>query len=63
MWIYFETKDLGKIADLSKNIVWFVLPSLVFFVALPTLLKQGVNFHASLLSSTGITVLAYTLGG
>ena len=27
LWMYFETKDTGKIAELSIDIFWLVLPS------------------------------------
>jgi hypothetical protein len=36
-----------------------VLPSLVLFVALPLLLRGGVEFYASLAVSVGLTVAAY----
>jgi hypothetical protein len=38
-----------------------VLPSLALFVALPLLLKQGINFYLSLGISIGITVGCYFL--
>lgn len=31
IWLYIETKDVGKIAELSTNIFWLVIPSLSFF--------------------------------
>ena len=48
LWIYAETKDSGKIADLSWSILWLVIPSLVLFAALPFLIKRGAGFHAAL---------------
>ncbi|HRT59301.1 MAG TPA: DUF3147 family protein, partial [Candidatus Syntrophosphaera sp.] len=38
LWIYLETKDTAKIATLSTEIFWLVLPSLVFFILFPVLL-------------------------
>ena len=38
IWLYGETGDTGKIASLSVSIFWYVLPSLVLFIALPMLL-------------------------
>ena len=32
LWIYLETKDTARIATLSTEIFWLVLPSLVFFI-------------------------------
>ena len=39
-WIWFETHDAVKIADFSRSVFWFVLPSLLFFIALPWFLPR-----------------------
>lgn len=59
LWLYGETGDTAKIAELSKGIFWYVLPSLVLFIALPLLLNVGVNFWISLAVSCGLTFAAY----
>lgn len=59
VWLYAETRDTEKIAALSTSILWFVLPSLVLFIALPLLLRSGVNFWLSLALSLGCTAVAY----
>ena len=59
IWLYTETKDVAKVSTFSNSVFWLVLPSLLLFIALPLLLKQGVNFYLSLGLSVGITVLAY----
>ena len=59
IWLYGETGDTGKIADLSISIFWFVLPSLVLFIALPLLLSRGVGFWLSLLIASAVTFGAY----
>jgi hypothetical protein len=51
IWLYLDTKDAGKISDLSYGIFWAVLPSLLFFIALPLLLKAGLKFPLALLVS------------
>lgn len=61
VWLYQDTKDIGKINDLSMGIFWLVLPSLAFFIALPLLLKQGLNFYLGLLISIGVTATCYYL--
>jgi len=61
VWLYQDTKDVTKISELSISIFWLVLPSLALFVALPLLLKQGLNFYLSLLVSIGITGTCYYL--
>ena len=54
IWLYFETADTTRIADLSRNVFWLVLPSLPFFVLLPYLLKRSLNFYASLGLATAV---------
>lgn len=58
-WLYIDTKDVSKISALSSSVFWLVLPSLAFFVTLPILLKQGINFYISISVSTGITIGCY----
>ncbi|MGF1484487.1 MAG: DUF3147 family protein [Opitutales bacterium] len=55
------TKAINDIADLSVEIVWLVLPSLVPFVLLPWMLRKGWNFPLSLLLATVAMVAAYWL--
>lgn len=59
IWIYVETEDTRRIAALSSDIVWLVLPSLVLFVVLPVMLRNGIGFWISLASSVGATAAAY----
>lgn len=61
LWLYIDTKDISKVSELSSSIFWLVLPSLVLFVTLPLLLKQGINFYLSMSISIGATVLGYWL--
>jgi hypothetical protein len=59
IWLYIDTKDIDKISTLSTSIFWLVLPSLLLFIALPLLLKQGINFYLSISISIVITALCY----
>jgi hypothetical protein len=61
IWLYGETGDSGKIASLSVSIFWYVLPSLVLFIALPMLLARGIDFWLSLLIASALTFAAYLL--
>lgn len=54
IWLYHDTRDVQKIASLSTSIFWLVLPSLALFIALPVLLKRGVNFYPAL----GLSIVA-----
>jgi hypothetical protein len=59
MWLYLDTKDTTKVSALAGSIFWLVLPSLVFFVTLPLLLKAGLDFYASMATSIIATALCY----
>lgn len=59
VWLYVDTGDTARVAALAQDILWLVLPSLVFFVALPALLRAGVSFWPGLLLSAVLTALAY----
>jgi uncharacterized membrane protein (GlpM family) len=58
-WIYFDTKDVNKIITLSYEVLWLIIPSLAFFIILPLLLKNGLNFYVSLLVSILMTSVVY----
>lgn len=61
VWIYLESKNTSLITELSKDIVWLVLPSLAFFLVLPALLSRGLNFWLSICISSVTTMLAYAV--
>jgi hypothetical protein len=51
IWIYIDTKDTQKITELSYSIFWLVIPSLLFFLIVPILLKHGINFYLTIILS------------
>lgn len=59
VWLYLDSGNIGKVAVLSQSIFWLVLPSLLLFIALPFLLRLGLNFWLSLATACFITALAY----
>jgi hypothetical protein len=59
IWIYVETRDTGRLAAFSIDVVWLVLPSLMLFAVLPLMLRMGVGFWWSLGAGVGATALAY----
>ncbi len=61
VWLYVDTGDTYRIATLATQIFWLVLPSLVLFIALPILLKNGVAFYPSLIISIILTAVCYLL--
>lgn len=59
IWLYIDTGDTKRIAVVSFDIFWLVLPSLTLFISLPYLLRTGLGFWVSLLFSCLLTVLSY----
>jgi hypothetical protein len=59
VWLYVDTKDVARVSNLSTSIFWFVIPSLTLSLALPLLLKQGLNFYLGISISMGLTVACY----
>lgn len=60
-WLYIDTKDIEKVSALATSVFWFIIPSLVLFITLPLLLKQGLHFYFSISLSIGFTIGAYYL--
>lgn len=58
-WIYVEHKDPAQIAQLSYEILWLILPSALFFVVLPFLLKAGMKFYPAMGASMVLMILGY----
>jgi hypothetical protein len=59
VWLHMEGSSPRQIADLSSQIFWLVLPSLLLFLLLPCLIKLGWGFWASLGTSMAATALGY----
>jgi hypothetical protein len=59
IWIYYENRNTQQIIELSYNIFWLVIPSLLFFLIMPFLLKAGIKFVPSLLIACAIMSLGY----
>ena len=61
IWLHLEAAPSERIATLSGQIFWLVLPSLVLFIVFPLLLNRGVGFWSSLGASVVATVACYAL--
>ncbi len=60
IWLYRDTRDTGEVAALSWSILWVIVPSLVFFVALPLALRT-LGFWPAVAFACGVTALAYAV--
>ena len=61
IWLYVDTRDVGRISELSTSTFWLVLPTLPMFLVLPALLKNGFGFYASLGISIGVMLACYLI--
>lgn len=59
VWLHVDATPTAQIADLSTQIFWLVLPSLILFLLFPLLLRAGLNFWVSLGLSIMVTVGCY----
>ena len=61
VWLYWDTKDSQKVIELSYSTIIMSLPSFIFFIILPLLLKLKLNFVFSIIISVITTAIAYTI--
>ena len=59
IWLYADTRDSARIAELSQSTFWFFLPSIPLFLALPAMLRAGLPFWLALLLGCALTVALY----
>jgi uncharacterized membrane protein (GlpM family) len=59
LWLWRDTGDEQRIAELSMGAFWFVLPSLPLFLLIPWLLRAGWSFWPSLLAACAVTLALY----
>jgi hypothetical protein len=61
MWLWHDRPDAANMAAHAEATFWFVLPSLPMFLAIPWMLRAGVNFWAALAIGCAITIALYLL--
>lgn len=59
VWLHVEGSSAAELGELSGQIFWLVLPSLLLFVLFPLCLKQGMGFWLALGVSAGATAGSY----
>jgi F0F1-type ATP synthase assembly protein I len=57
-WLYLDTRDSQRVAQLSHSIMLLILPTLVFFIIVPVSLKAGQTFGTTLILASAVTVLS-----
>ena len=59
VWLHIDATPPEIIAELSSQIFWLVIPSLLLFLLFPLLLRHGLNFWLSLGIAAGATAGFY----
>jgi hypothetical protein len=61
VWLYRDTHEPGRVAELSISTIWFFVPSIPLFIALPILIRSGVGFWPSMAIAVAGTLALYAL--
>jgi hypothetical protein len=61
LWLWRDTSDPNRVAELSASTIWFIVPSLPLFIVLPLLLRSGMGFWASMALVIVGTLALYAL--
>ncbi len=59
IWLWLDTREPARIAELSQSTFWFFLPSMPLFLVLPALLRSGMGFWLALAIAGAITIALY----
>ena len=60
-WLYVETGDARRVASMTKDVFFLVLPSLALFIVLPVLIDRGVGYWSALALASALTASLYGL--
>lgn len=58
-WLYRDSRSEELIVELSQQIFWALLPSLLFFIILPWMFKWGLRFELAIGASMIVMILGY----
>jgi hypothetical protein len=61
IWLWRDSGDAGRVAELSASTFWFIIPSNPLFVVLPLLIRSGFGFWASMAVVVAGTLALYAL--
>ena len=61
IWLFRDTHDAVRIAELSVSTFWLVLPTLPMFLVLPWLLRHGWGFYPALGGGIGVMLVCYVV--
>ena len=59
LWLWRDTGDPERVAQLAQGAFWFILPSLPLFLIVPAMLRAGLGFWLTLGLAIAITIALY----
>jgi hypothetical protein len=59
IWLWRDGTSSAQIAEFATGILWLVLPSLLLFIVLPLMLRNGFAFWTSLAAGCAATLVGY----
>ena len=59
IWLYRDSADPAKVAELSISTFWFFIPSIPLFIALPILIRGNFGFWPSIVVCIAGTLALY----
>ena len=59
IWLFRDTHEPERVAELSVSTIWFFIPSIPLFIALPALIRSGVSFWLSMAIVVAATLALY----
>ncbi len=60
VWLWRDTGDSERIAQIAISAFWFFIPSMPMFLLLPAMLRAGLGFWVALLLSVLVTFSLYS---
>jgi len=59
IWLYRDSGEPERVAELSVSTIWFFVPSVPLFIALPMLIRSGLGFWPSMAICVAATLALY----
>ena len=59
IWLWRDSGDPERVAQLAQSTFWFFLPSMPMFLVLPAMLRAGFGFWLALALACALTVVLY----
>jgi hypothetical protein len=61
LWLWRDSGDTTKVAELASGTFWFILPSLPLFLILPAMLRVGLGLWLSMAIAVAVTLALYAV--